>query len=98
MIFSGINSREIARKNEVSFRVNVRPSNISGKAEIGFSGVGGIPVRFHLESGFVYDRPTPSQVGDFVTAYDSLWRASKFQETYLVLAPVVFITMRLMDS
>ena len=72
MIFSGINSREIARKNEVSFRANVRPSNISGKAEIGFSGVGGIPVRFHLESGFVYDRPTPSQVGDFVTAYDSL--------------------------
>ena len=51
MIFSGINSREIARKNEVSFRANVRPSNIFGKAEIGFSGVGGVPVRFHLESG-----------------------------------------------
>lgn len=72
MIFSGINSREIARKNEVSFKVNVRPSNAYGKAEIGFSGVGGIPVRFHLESGFVYDRPIPSQVGDFVTAYSSL--------------------------
>ena len=72
MIFSGINSREIARKNEVSFKANVRPGNVSGKAEIGFSGVGGIPVRFHMESGFVYDRPTPSQLGDFVTPYDSL--------------------------
>lgn len=72
MIFSGINSREIARKNEVSFRTNVRPSNVTGKGEIGFSGVGGIPVRFHFESGFVYDRPDPSQIGDFVSSYDDL--------------------------
>lgn len=69
MKFSGINSRPIPKKKEVSFDLNASLGNLTGSAEFGFSGIGGIPLRFHFESGFIYDRADPSLLGIYVGSY-----------------------------
>ena len=69
MKFSGINSRAIPKKKEISFNLNAVLSNETGSAAFGFSGEAGIPLRFHFESGLIYDRPDASLLGDYVGSY-----------------------------
>ena len=69
MKFSGINSRAIPKKKEISFNLNAVLGNETGSAAFGFSGEAGIPLRFHFESGFIYDRPNASLLGDYVGSY-----------------------------
>ena len=69
MKFSGINSRQIPKKKEISFDLSASLDNLTGSAEFGFSGNAGIPLRLHFESGFVYDRPDPSLLGVYVGSY-----------------------------
>ena len=69
MKFSGINSRSIPKKKEVSFDLSVSLGNSTGSAEFGLSGVGGAPLRLHFESGFIYDRADPSLLGAYVGSY-----------------------------
>ena len=69
MKFRGINSRAIPKKKEISFNLNAVLSNETGSAAFGFSGEAGIPLRFHFESGLIYDRPDASLLGDYVGSY-----------------------------
>lgn len=55
MILSGFTTRYLSNENELAFEFSATLSNVTGRCEIGFTGLSGLNSHFTFESGRVYD-------------------------------------------
>lgn len=55
MIISGFTTRSLANENAISFDIDATFSNVTGRCEIGFTGLSGLNSHFTFWSGRVYD-------------------------------------------
>lgn len=55
MIASGFTTRILANQDDLAFNIAATFSNVTGKCEIGFTGISGLNSHFTFESGRIYD-------------------------------------------